>query len=121
MSEADQIYYDMQDDDFDMEGADWSATMRLQWAPIYEGETHTSVDFQDVQPIREITITKEMMAQENDSLTQRTFCDLPKYGYDPVSKRLYRIQYSLEEMSYTASKEGVTYSYVNLWAKLIAC
>ena len=98
-------------DDFDVEGADWSATLRLQWAPIYEGQTEVGAPFEDVIPIREITVTKNMMAQGDASLGQRTFSDLPKYGYDEDRECYYRIQYSLEEMSYYATKDGITYTF----------
>ncbi len=102
-------------DDFDATGCEWKATLRLQWAPIYEGQTHTGEDFRDVvgpdgKPM-EIEITKAMMAQGEESLSQRTFKDLPKYGYDPI-KGAYRIQYSVEEMRYWAvDNTGKTYTF----------
>jgi len=96
-------------DDFSGSDCDWSATLRLQWAPIYEGDTSASSSFKDVRPIQEITITKEMMEEGTGSLGRRTFTRLPKYGKD--ENGVYRIQYSLEEMSYEASDGEGTYTY----------
>ena len=97
--------------DFDSdEKYDWSVRFRLQWAPIYQNDTSASGDFQDVRPIQELTITKEMMAKGDRSLSQRSFKNLPKYGWD--SNGVYRIQYSLEEMEYTVTENGSTlYTY----------
>ncbi|MBR2257107.1 MAG: Cna B-type domain-containing protein [Blautia sp.] len=97
-------------EDFSGDGMDWSAVFRLQWAPVYLDENiSVSGSFMDVRPIKEITITKEMMEEGDYSLGQRTFKNLPKYGKD--SYGIYRIQYSLEEMSYNATDGTTTYTY----------
>lgn len=98
-------------DDEDHENYDWSATFKLQWAPLYEGETTPSESFEDVVPLQEITITKDQMKDENaraESLEDRTFKDLPKYGTDK-NGNTFRYQYSLEETSYqvTSKTTGV--------------
>lgn len=118
----------------DFEGAeyDWAATFKLQWAPLYEGETSPSASFHDVSPVKEMTIFKadmEGLSQElidrylagDDTLTdaQRakiekvTFKNLPKYGTDSKGNT-FRYQYSLEEVSYQvmdAATSGVIYSW----------
>ena len=91
--------------DFDGEGHedyDWTATFKLQWAPLYPGESTPSEAFTDVVPVQEITITKDQMASaeaQAASLADRTFQDLPKYGTDK-NGNTFRYQYSLEETSY---------------------
>ena len=50
-----------------------------------------------------------MMEEGTGSLGRRTFTRLPKYGKD--ENGVYRIQYSLEEMSYEASDGEGTYTY----------
>ena len=77
----------------------WSATFRLQWAPLYEGQTVPTVAFSDVQPIQEMTITKAQMMKPSESAEARTFKDLPKYATNENGVK-YRIQYSLDEVSY---------------------
>jgi len=114
------------------EGYDWQAEFKLQWAPLYEDESTPSTSFQDVSPQQTLTITKAKMdgiTQElvsrylagDETLTQDeiskieavTFKDLPKYGTDAQGDT-YRIQYSLEEISYTVTDSAsgvVQYSW----------
>ena len=92
----------------------WSSTFRLQWAPLYEGQTAPTVAFRDVDPVQEITMTKDQMADLSASAQERTFKDLPKYGHD-VSGATYRIIYSLEEISYKIWTEDSNEDNPTLW------
>lgn len=103
--------------DFDQnEAYDWNATFRLQWAPLYSGETTPSEEFQDVIPLKTMTITKDQMKDAESqaaSLSDRTFKDLPKYGTDK-NGNTFRYQYSLEETSYQVTEKSsgsVIYSW----------
>lgn len=91
--------------DFDGEEYDWTASFKLQWAPVYPGESRPTTGFEDVVPLRTMTITKEQMSDEDASLDARTFRDLPKYGTDDDGVT-FRYQYSLEETSYTVWRNG---------------
>lgn len=97
--------------DFEADDYDWTASFKLQWAPLYPGENIPNASFLDVSPERIITISKDQMKDEaakTASLDERTFKDLPKYGTD-ASGNTFRYQYSLEEISYrvTNSTTGV--------------
>lgn len=86
-----------EDDEFD-----WNVDFRLQWAPLYPGETNPSATFQDVTPLQTITIRKDQMKDAESqaaSLEDRTFKDLPKYGTDQ-NGNTFRYQYSLQETAY---------------------
>ena len=91
--------------DFDGAEYDWSASFKLQWAPVYPGESAPTTGFEDVVPLRSMTITKDQMADPEASLNDRTFYDLPKYGTDDDGNT-FRYQYSLEETSYSVSRNG---------------
>ena len=108
-------------EDFDSdESYDWSVTFRLQWAPKYTEEgTAADDDFKDYylrvngaqSTDYDVTITKEQMADKAASQADRTFSNLPKYGVDDQG-RTYRIQYSLDEISYEVKQnDSVIYSY----------
>ena len=105
--------------DFDNDATyDWQATFKLQWAPVYPGETTPNVAFRDVTPLQEMTITKSQMAGESAqaaSLDDRTFHNLPKYGTDD-SGDTFRYQYSLEETSYEVT-DATTGTVVYSWSK----
>ncbi|MBP3896512.1 MAG: hypothetical protein J6D57_01570, partial [Mogibacterium sp.] len=117
---------------FEGDEYDWTATFRLQWAPLYPDESTPSTSFQDVSPQQTVTVTKAKMdglTQEmvnryldgDDTLTAAeiakveavTFKNLPKYGTD-AQGNTYRIQYSLDEISYTVTDSAsgvVQYSW----------
>lgn len=89
-------------DGADKENYDWTATFKLQWAPLYPGEETPTDNFTDVTPEKTITITKNQMKDaesQEASLADRTFKDLPKYGTDQ-NGNTFRYQYSLEETAY---------------------
>ena len=99
--------------DFAGDAYDWSATFKLQWAPVYPGEDTPSTTFEDVRPAKEITITKAQMAAGDASLSERTFAGLPLYGTD-VNGNTFRYQYSLEEVEYVvrdSASGSVLYSW----------
>lgn len=99
--------------DFAGDAYDWSATFKLQWAPVYPGEDTPSTTFEDVRPAKEITITKAQMAAGDASLSERTFTGLPLYGTD-VNGNTFRYQYSLEEVEYVvrdSASGAVLYSW----------
>ena len=120
--------------DFEDAQYDWQAVFTLQWAPLYEGEDAPTTAFQDVTPVKTMTINKADMAgitqelidrylakdstltqDEIDRIEALTFKDLPKYGAD-TNGNTFRYQYSLEETSYrvTDSSTGVIiYSWSN--------
>lgn len=97
--------------DFQSEQFDWSATFKLQWASIYPDGTVSN--FQDVDPLQTMTITKDQMAHPEESLPDRTFNNLPKYGTDQEG-HTFRYQYSLEETSYVVTN-SVTGEILYSW------
>lgn len=84
---------------------DWTATFKLQSAPLYEGETAPAAAYTDVVPERTITVTSEQMKNPAASLHDRSFMNLPKYGVDEDG-RVYRILYSVAETGYTITDNG---------------
>lgn len=98
---------------------DWNATFRLKWAPLYTNEASPSTpyaDYPDSENPVEITINKSQMSKAANrtetaaEYLSRCFTDLPKYGIDDTG--LYRILYSVEEVSYQVTENGVIkYSY----------
>lgn len=98
---------------------DWNATFRLKWAPLYTNEASPSTpyaDYLDNESPVEITINKTQMGKAaNGTETaaeylSRCFTDLPKFGIDDTG--LYRILYSVEEVSYQVTENGqIRYSY----------
>lgn len=98
---------------------DWNATFKLKWAPLYTNEASPSTpyaDYPDSENPVEITINKSQMSKAANrtetaaEYLSRCFTDLPKYGIDDTG--LYRILYSVEEVSYQVTENGVIkYSY----------
>ena len=90
------------------DASEWTARFVLQWAPLYEGQTKPTTDFTDYLDKDGERLYVDL--SNTNPTNNDAFTGLPKYGVDAHGVS-FRYQYSLEELSYTATVNGKTISW----------